>query len=345
MIMSNENHTLDISWTTILRIVVVLVSLYFLFLIKDLVMWLIFALIISILFEPAIDFLRRRKVPRALAAIAVYLSTFGLLSLVLYFTIPVFLSEIQSFSKFIPRYFQKLSGPLSGLGFEAFNDFESFLATINATLQQAASSIFSGLFAIFGGIGSTVFTLSLAFFLSLEEKPAENTLRVVFPREYEDFILEIWGRCRKKVTAWFGIRLLASVFVGIVSFGAFLLFNVKYPLSLALLAGVLEIIPVLGPLITAVIAFMLVSLDSLLKALLVVVFLMVIQEFEAHILTPVLSKKIMKLPPALILIALTVGAKLWGLMGAVLTIPLLGILFQLVRDFLKKRKEITSQQS
>ncbi len=342
--MSNEGYSLDVSWTTILRFATVLVALYFLFLIKDLVVWLIFALIISILFEPAIDYLKKKRVPRTLAAIVVYLGTFGLLSLVIYFTIPAFLSEIKSFSQYFPRYFNRISGPLSGLGFEAFKNFESFLGVINSTLEKAASSVFSGLFAFFGGVGSTIFTLSLAFFLSIEERPAEKTLQLVFPAEYEDFIMDLWSKCRKKVTAWFGIRLLASLFVAILSYGAFLLFNVKYPLSLALLAGVLEIIPVLGPMITAVIAFMLVSLDSFIKALLVVLFLMIIQEIEGHILTPVLSKKIMDLPPALILVALTVGAQLWGLMGAILTIPLLGILFEFIRNFLAKRKEVNSQK-
>ena len=343
--MSEKNYSLDISWSTISRIAVILVSLYFLYLIKDLVVWLIFALIISILFEPAINYLKRRKVPRTLGAIIMYLGTFGILSLIIYFTIPVFLSEIKSFSQYFPRYFNRISGPLSGLGFEAFKNLETFLNAINSTLEKAASSVFSGLFAVFGGIGSTVFTLSLAFFLSLEERPAEKTLQLIFPEEYENFIMNLWDRCRKKVTAWFGIRLLASGFVAVLSYGAFLLFDVEYPLSLALLAGVLEIIPVLGPLITAVIAFMLVALDSFAKALLVVGFLVIIQEIEGHILTPVLSKKIMNLPPALILIALTVGAKLWGLMGAILTIPLLGILFEFIKDFLEKKKQIDAQKS
>lgn len=343
--MSKENYSLDVSWTTILRFATVLVSLYFLFLIKDLVVWLIFALIISILFEPSIGYLKRKRVPRTLGAIIMYLGTFGILSLIIYFTVPVFLSEIKSFAKLFPRYFETISGPLSGLGFEAFSNLESFLNTINSTLQEAASSVFSGLFAVFGGIGSTVFTLTLAFFLSIEERPAEKTLKIIFPPEYEDFIMDLWNECRKKVTAWFGIRLLASLFVAIASYVAFLLFNVEYPLSLALLAGVLEIIPVLGPAITAVIAFMLVSLDSFIKALLVVIFLMIIQEIEGHVLTPVLSKKIMNLPPALILVALTVGAKLWGLMGAILTIPLLGILFEFIKRVLEKRKEISSQKT
>lgn len=343
--MSEESYSLDISWSTILRIAAVLVSLYFLYLVKDFVVWLIFALIISILFEPAINYLKKKSIPRTWAAVIMYLGTFGALSLIIYFTVPVFLSEIKEFSKYFPRYFDRISGPLSGLGFEAFRNFESFLGAINSTLEKAASSVFSGLFAIFGGIGSTVFTLSLAFFLSLEERPAEKTLKLVFPQEYEEFIMNLWGRCRKKVTAWFGIRILASVFVGLLSYGAFLLFGVEYPLSLALLAGVLEIIPVLGPLITAVLAFMLVALDSFIKALLIVGFLMIIQELEGHILTPILSKKIMDLPPALILIALTVGAQLWGLMGAILTIPLLGILFEFFSDFLKKRKQIEAQKS
>lgn len=340
--MSNKNYSLDITWSTIFRIAVAAVILYFLFLIKDLLIWFLFAVIISVLFEPAIKYLTNKKVPRTIAVLGIYLGTFGALSLVIYFTVPLFLSEIQNFSQFFSHYFERISGPLTGLGFEAFQNFESFFEITQTTLRQSASTVFSGLIAIFGGLSSTAFTLSLALFLSLEENAVENTLRVVFPKEYEDFITRLWARCRKRVTDWFGVRVLASLFVGIITYGVLLLFNVKYPFSLALLAGVLEFIPVLGPLVTGGLAFMMIALDSMVKALFVLAFFGLIQQIEAHVLTPLLSKRMIGLPPVLILMALAIGGTLWGLLGAILAIPLLGILFEFVRDLLKKRKKMGS---
>ena len=66
---------------------------------------------------------------------------------------------------------------------------------------------------------------------------------------------------------------------------------------------------------------------------------LIIQQIEGNILNPVLTKKIIGLPPVLVLVAVMVGAKLWGIMGALLAIPIAGIMFEFLRDFLKKRKE------
>jgi len=337
---NNQDQTriLDISWSTIVKISVAAFSLYIIYLIKDLLIWFIFGLIISILFEPAIDYLNRKRIPRLMAVIIVYLGTLCLVGLLIYLTIPLLISEIQNFSRIFSHYFELISPPLARLGLEAFKNLEAFFQAVSKTLGNAASSIFSGVFAIFGGIFSTIFIISLSVFLSLEGNVVEKTLKIVFPENQEKYVMNLWGRCRKKVTGWFGVRILAMFFVGIISYAVFLLFNVKYPFILALTAGAFEMIPFLGPAFTAVVAFLLVALESVPKAFFVLIFLVLIQEIEGHILTPVLSRKFIGVPPALILMALAIGGKLWGVLGAILAIPILGILFEFLKDFLEKRR-------
>lgn len=342
---NDETKLLDISWSSIIKISVAALALYVIYLIKDLLIWFIFGLIISVLFEPAIDYLNRKGIPRLAAVIVIYLGILSVLGISIYLTLPLLISEIQSFSKIFSHYFELLSPPLTKLGLEAFENLETFFKAINDTLGNAASSIFSGVFAIFGGIFSTIFIISLSVFLSLERNVVEKTLKIIFPESQEDYVMELWNRCRKKVTGWFGIRILAAIFVGLISYAVFLLFNVKYSFSLALMAGVFEIIPILGPAFTAVVAFLLVALESLPKAFFVLIFLILVQEIEGHILTPILSKKFIGVSPALILMALAIGGKLWGILGAILAIPLLGILFEFLKGFLAQRKKIkTSDQ-
>jgi predicted PurR-regulated permease PerM len=129
------------------------------------------------------------------------------------------------------------------------------------------------------------------------------------------------------------------LFVGLLSYLTFLLFNVKYPLSLGLLAGFTNFIPVIGPLVAGIIIFLVVSIDNFLRALFVLLVFILIQQLESNILTPILTKKFVGLPSALVLIALAIGGTLWGFLGAVLAIPLFGILFEFIRDFLKKKQE------
>ena len=181
--------------------------------------------------------------------------------------------------------------------------------------------------------------LSIAIFLSLEDKGIERAISIFFPKKYEAFALDLWAKSQKKVSAWFASRLFASIFVAIASYVVLLLFNAKYPFSLGLISGILNFIPIVGPLIAGGLVAMIVALDSAMKAVFVILAFVLIQQIEGNILTPLLTRKLIGLSPVVVLIALAIGAELWGIVGAILAIPIAGILFEFLRDFLKKRKE------
>lgn len=335
----NSERMLDISWTSILKVGIAALSFYILYLVRDILIWFIFALILSILFNPVIDFLQKRRIPRVISVILIYVGIFGIISILIYLTAPLFIFEIHKFSQLFPEYFEKVSPPLKALGVRAFEDIESFLGLINQSLEAMAANILSAVFVIFGGIFSTIFVLTIAIFLSLEEKAVERTLSLLFPKKYEAYVFSLWQRSQKKVIGWFLTRVLASLFVGGVSYFAFLIFNTKYPFSMGLLAGALNFIPIIGPIVTGFLIFILVSLESTLRAIFVLIAFILIQQIENNILTPILSKKFVDIPPVLVLVSLVIGAKLLGFLGALLAIPLAGILFEFLRDFLKTRKE------
>jgi len=335
----NGEKVLDISWGTILKTAIALLCFYILYLIKDILIWIIFALIISILFNPAIDFLKRLRFPRVVSTTLVYVIVFGIIGLMIYWTAPIFISEIQQFSQLFPQYFEKISPPLRGLGIEAFENLEKFTEVIKQGLLKASASIFSAIGAIFGGIFSAVTIFAIAIFFSLEEKGIEKAVVLFSSKRYESYVLSLWEKSQKKVAGWFGARILTCIFVGILAFIACYVLNIKYAVSFGLLAGVLDIVPIIGPIIAGVIIVIFAAISSWLKALLILVAFLLIQQIEGNILTPVLTKKFIGLPPVIVLIALLIGGKLWGILGAILAIPLAGILFEFLRDFLKKRKE------
>jgi len=337
--MSQKTQLLDISWGTILKIAFALFSFYLIYLVRDILVWSVFALILSVLFEPAISFLGRRRVSRLLASVFVYLIAFSSLALTIYWLFPMFFTEIKQFSQFFPQYFERISPPLQGLGIEAFASMESFLQAIGEFLEQASTDIFSALSAVFGSVGSTIFIGSIAFFISLEERGIERLLAIFTPQSYEAYVLNLWTRCQNKTAQWFGIRLLTGLLVAILAFISLKVFNVKYALILSFLAGILEIVPILGPVLSAVIAFILVGLESWLKAFFVLGAFILIQQIEGNIITPILAKRLIGLPPAMVLISLAIGAKLLGVLGAILAIPIAGIMFEFWKDFLIAKKQ------
>ncbi|MCL0056700.1 AI-2E family transporter [Dehalococcoidia bacterium] len=330
---------LDISWGTIFKVFVVVLCLYILYQVRDILILFIFALIISILFTPVIDFLTKLRIPRVLAVVFVYLGFFGIISILIYLVIPLFIDEIHRFSQVLPYYFDKIVPPLRGLGVEAFKGFEDFIALFGKTLEEMAATIFGALFAVFGGIFATIFVLTIAIFLSLEEKGMEKTLSLLSPKKYEVYVSSLWSRCQSKVSGWFFSRILGCLFVGVVCFFAFYLIDIKYPFSLGLMAGILNFIPIIGPLISGAVIFIVVALENLFQAIFILIIFILIQQVENNIITPVLAKKFIGLSPVLVLLALAIGGTLWGFLGAILAIPLAGILFEFFKEFLQKQKK------
>ena len=337
----NNEKILDISWRTIFKIFVAVLCFYLIYLVRDILIWFIFATIISILFNPAIDFFQKKKIPRVLIVILLYTIIFGIFGYALYKITPLFIKEIKQFVLLFPQYFEKIAPPLRQLGITTFENIENFIKLLEDNLIGMSKNVFNAIFAIFGGIFATFTILALSIFLSLEKKGVEKAIMDFLPRRYDIYVLNLWEKYQQRVVGWFGLRILSCIFVGITTFLVLKGFNLNYAFSLALFAGIIDFIPILGPIIAGVIIALIALLDSWFKAVLVIVFFILIQQIEGNIITPILGRRFVHLPPVLILLALLIGGKLLGVLGAVLAIPLVGILFEVFKDFLKQRKEAT----
>jgi predicted PurR-regulated permease PerM len=136
------------------------------------------------------------------------------------------------------------------------------------------------------------------------------------------------------------MRIVLSIFVGLLTFIACHILNIRYAVSFGLLVGISDIIPIIGPVFSGAVIVLFCALESWVKALFILIILVLIQQIEGSILTPVLAKKVIGLPPALVLVALLIGGRLWGILGAMLAVPLLGLFYEFLRNFLKEKKEV-----
>ncbi|MBI4123039.1 MAG: AI-2E family transporter [Parcubacteria group bacterium] len=335
----SKERLLDLSWGSIVKIFVAVLGLYVFFLIKDILLWLILGMVISILFNPVIEFFVKFKVPRVAAAVGIYLASFGLLALMIYAMTPFFTLELQRFSGRFPEYFNSISPPLRDLGLVAFSDVQELIDVLNKNAQDLASGVLNGLFAVLGGIISAIFILSMALFVSLEERTVERAISFLFPKRYETLAFNLWRRSQKRVSGWFLSRIISSLFVGLLTYFTLLIFDVRYPVSLSVIAGITNFVPIVGPLIAGFLIAIIVGLDSPLRALFMVGAFTLIQQIENNVLTPLLSRRFVGLHPVLVLVSLAVGGRLWGIIGAFLAVPLAGILFEFLHDFLERKKK------
>lgn len=336
-----KQQVLDISWEAILKIFISIFVFYIIYLAREIALWFFFALAISVLLDPGINFLRRIYVPKILAILIVYLSIFGVLGLLIYISAPAFISEMRQFLIYLPGYFEKISPVLRQFGISTAENIGGFADTISIILQQSSQSIIEAITVFFGGVAATASILTMAFFLSLEESAVEKFLLLSCPARFEDQIRNIFERVQKKVAGWFGARLLACLFVGVASYVVFYMFGIKYAFILALLSGFLNFIPYIGPWITSIllITIIAVSSGSWTAVLYVLIAVTIVQEIENKLLTPLLMKKMTDIPPVLVLVSLLLGAKIFGFLGMIFAVPIFGIIYEFLKEFLEKKRE------
>lgn len=336
----DNKYVLEISWETIGKIFIAVFLVYLLFLAQDIVIWFFFALVVSLLVNPAITFFMKFKLPRIVATILVYLFIFGALGLMIYLTAPLFIFEINELSQHIPEYFEKVNPILREVGIEVAQNFEDFTATLLTGLKASSAGIIQALTVLFGGIYSTLIIFTLAFFISLEKNGTEKVLMLLTPKKYESSIVAFFERAQVKVSGWFAARILACVLVGAASFILFLLLGVPYAFILALISGVLNFIPYIGPTATFILDVVFVGVtDSWVLALYAGIALLVIQEIEGKFLTPVLMKKFMNMPAVLVLLSLLIGHTVFGFLGMIFAVPVFGIAYEFSREYLERKRE------
>ncbi len=328
---------IDISWQTIFKIVFAILLFYTVFLLKSIIGWVVLGFVISILINPLIDAL---KINRVISSVIVYFALLFILGLFIFLIVPPLIVEIQSFSNVFGDYFKEIPSFLNQLGLDySPKGLYDLGSQFNETLIKISSNIFNVFAGLFGSIFSGITVFTLALFFSIEKLDILKGIKMVTPKKFEEQVLDRWERSQKHVVGWFGSRIISSIFIGLMTFVFCVIFDIKFALIWGLLAGILNIIPMIGPIVAGVLVALFVVFDSLPKAIGITVFSIIIQQIESHVLMPVLTKKINGLPISLVLISILVGGALWGIMGAILAIPVAGILFESLKDYFKSKKE------
>lgn len=345
--MKDPSYSLHMDWQTVAKLAILVVCLYLVFILKDIIIWFVFALVVSIFFNFAIDSLQKKKVPRIVSATFLYLGFFALLGFFIYKTAPILLYELQDFLANLPTYLKRVSPFFEKLGVTSFKNTKVFMATVQESLKTAGGSFGNGIASIFGGAASTALVVAMAFFISLERQFVEKILSAFAPPQYKEYLFGLWRRSKKKVSGWFVTRLIGIVFIGLGVYVVLMILNVKHAFVLSLIAGILDLLPFIGPLVAAVALFAVVSLNSFPQAVFVAVAFLILQQIENQILFPIIFKKLIGLPPVLVLVAFAVGGELWGAPGAILGIPLAGVIYEIIKDYLLKRQrhELPEQAS
>lgn len=340
--MSDKHVSISFNTGTIIKAVVVLTAAWLLWVLRDVVLIVVTAVVIASAVEPGVRVFLRRRVPRVLSVLSVYLLLFGMFFILFYFFFPSLLEDFATFVNSLPTYIDYLTNVSA---FETYSSILGLPPPSSITAEQIMSSVrgafgageygnaFSAATQIFGGVFSLILIVVFSFYFAVVETGVDDFLRVITPKSHQEYVLGLWRRSQHKIGLWMQGQLILAVLIAVLVYLSLTIFQVPHALVLAVAAGLFEIIPVFGPILAAVpaIAIAFVAKGPVFGLLIAGVYVL-IQQFENHLIYPQVVTRVVGVPPLLVILALIIGAELAGFLGVILSVPIAAALQEFVSD-------------
>ncbi len=341
--MPGRHINISFSTGTVLKTLVILVAAWLLWVLRDVALIVLTAVVIASAVEPGVRVFLRQGVPRILSVLSVYLLLFGMFFILFYFFFPSVLEDFATFVSSLPSYLDYLTragafdtySSILGLPPPTAVTSDQIMSSVREALGVSAySNAFSAASQIFGGVFSLILIVVFSFYFAVVETGIDDFLRIVTPKSHQAYVLGLWRRSQHKIGLWMQGQLILAVLIAVLVYLSLTILQVPHALFLAVIAGIFEIIPVFGPILAAipavVIAF--VSGGPIFGIIIAGVYIL-IQQFENHLIYPQVVTRVVGVPPLLVILALIIGAELAGFIGVILSVPIAATLQEFVSDF------------
>ena len=303
---------IEISHRTIIFTLMLIAGIWLLLQIRDILFLLFISFILMSALRPIVDGMEKLRIPRVLSIFLMYGLVFGGLGAGLASMIPTL--SVQSAKLFtqLPDFFSRVFPYIS-------SDVQSLIqqiAPVGENLVRVTVGLFSNMVAVL-----TVMTFT--FYFLLERRHLRDFLAALLGQDTGERVFVVLLRIEKRLGAWVLGQLCLMIFVGLLVYGGLFFLRVEYALPLAIFAGLLEIVPTIGPIISAVPAVLVAFGSSPVLAVSVIALYIIVQQIENNLLVPLVMKQSVGLPPVLTILALMISARFGGVTGAVLAVPAL----------------------
>ncbi len=330
----NRDTRITITSGTVVRTLLILILVAFLYYIRDIVLVVLVAIVIASAIEPAARWCGRRKIRRLPAIIGIYVIVALALAGLFVFFVPSLLSEALTYLNNLPDSINFADSTFS---------IKDFIETTKYAISGTGAGAFRTASFIFGGALSFILMIVLSFYLAVQEDGVGSFLKIVSPVRHHDYVINLWKRSQKKIGYWMQGQMLLGLIVGILVYLGLMVLGIKHALLLASIAAVFELIPIFGPILSAVPAVLIALVNSgVTQGLLVIGLYLIIHQFENHLLYPLVVRKIVGISPMVVILALVIGLKLAGVLGAILAVPISSALMEWIDDIEKGKREAST---
>lgn len=335
-------QVIEISTWTILKILLIISILIFLYLVRYIVLMLFLVTIIVSALTPSVEWLQRRKIPRLASVLIIFLGLILFLSILGFVVFPPLLNQMQQLAVELPLKLKNfILEPNTKLTIMSLRNWliqaglvDSFGKALEIIYQQFSNISVNLISQTFGVISTFVggFTIIvLTFYLLLEEGGYRSFFLFLLPSKQQVPVFNIWQKASKKTGNWLRGQFFISFAIFSMSFVGFSILGIKFPLVLAIIAGICNTVPFVGPIVGGTIAVLVALVQSPWLALGVGLIALLIQQIDSQFITPKIMGTFVGLSPVAIIVSLLVGGTLAGIPGVALAIPVaatIGVIIQ-----------------
>jgi predicted PurR-regulated permease PerM len=313
--------------------------------VRSIIVLLILGILFAAAIEPLVFRLRRRGLTRGQAILIVYVSLIALLSLVVYLVVPPLITQATDLIDQIPQ----ILGDLRDSAYASDNEFirTSGARTLNRAIAAyndlranpsiEGSQALSYATTVVGALFTVVSTMIVAFYWMTEKAIIKRLILGLFPLDKRDRAHALWDEIEAKLGGWTRGQLLLCLVIGVLSAIAYFIIGLDFWLALGIWAGITEIIPFIGPFLGGTAAVTVALTESWQKALIVLVFVVMLQQLEGAFLVPRVMRNAVGMTPLTVVLAVLVGGAVAGPLGSILAIPVGAATQVLVQDMLRNR--------
>ena len=331
---------------TIIRSILLMAAAYLVIRLHDILLLVLVAIVIASFVEAGVYSLARYKIKRILSVPLIF--TFAGLFLlgIFYAFVPIVIRELSGILTLLVGYFPT-GTTIDSQSIEGASNFvttlskQSTLADLMISVKNASLAFSQGATSVigstFGGLLNVILVVVMSFYLAIQEKGIESFLRILTPLRHETYVVDLWKRTQRKIGLWFQGQLLLGLIVGAITSVVLALMGVQYAFLIGLVTGVAELVP-FGVIFAARPAILFAVIDGcVLLGIKVLVFYVVIQQLENYVLSPVVARRIVGIPPLVVLLAFVMGITLAGFWGAIIAMPVAVFILEYIGDIEKKK--------
>lgn len=343
-----------------ITIMLLLVAAFF-YKISDILLLFFVALLFAAALDPMVDVLERRRIPRSLGVIVIYLLVLFAIGLLVSSLVPIIAKELSELAdktqgfitniiqgkiqlpSFMERFRPSIKHFFEGVDVSQLVDYKKFLTDLAGNLKDLAGSVFKSVLVIFNGFFNMIFVLVITFLMTVDERGIDKFILSLFPGRYNDYIHQKSEAIKEKMGYWLRGQVVLCIVVGLMVYlGLFIvgLFTqpVEYAATIALVAGFTELIPYVGPFMAWLVALPIIANQSLVLIIWMTVIMYSVQLLENNIIVPVVMKRAVGISPIFVMFSMLVGFEYLGVLGMILGVPVATAVAIFVKDYTDKEK-------